>query len=246
MIKKMYFLFFIVFMGCASTNAIKKALDKQVFPITYLYDSKIEEEKIDDGVYIKPIQNNSQSLNKTAQVVKTKGLIVPLLVFNMWDYQYDCDLGESGVQEDIPEFVRKSLIEESERSGKFRIVQSVDSCDYILEMSINDHSVGGPYRENGFAYFALYFYGYNYRETAGPATSHVSLTAKLIKGEDVLFEKELLAEKVSAPLKRQYRKTNELYTDFSNSMVESLSLAYKQVIEEIVIEINKQIINNGP
>lgn len=113
-----------------------------------------------------------------------------------------------------------------------------DSCDFELEIFIVDHVTSGPYREHGSFLYTLVSGSYINWLTAGPAVSRVTLTAKLTKANTTLLQKTFHVEQTTNLPRTAYRETKELQADFSNSMVESLFQAFKQVIEDIVEEIN--------
>jgi len=141
------------------------------------------------------------------------------------------------IEEDIPSFLKTSLISEINRSGNFNI-DTLDKSDYSLELSIDEIKTEGPYVSSGFFFFALYVYGYSYSDTAGPAISNLKVSYKLKKGDQIIHSNSFSSEKITEQINKRYTNTKILQQDYAVSMVEATSYNFKNTIELIVKDLN--------
>lgn len=230
----------VISVGCMARTQIQTDLNRQSYSLAYLHDTKQEEGGMGDKkICLTSFQDKSDGFKGRTEVSQTESSFWPLLVFWYWNYQYESVLGRNGIQGEVDEFVKRSFLEESSRSGRFKIVEQQEPCDYDLTVSIDSHVTKGPYAMRGHVFFALFFWTMGVHETAGPAVSQVKLGVKLNKGTSVALEKAFLGERIMAPLTQRYSDASLLRKEFANSMVESLSYAFKQAIEDAVKEISK-------
>ena len=226
----------ILFTSCTSTRIIQKNMNSSSYSLSYLRDSKISNEKLDVSVSIDSVMF-AALMNDTTKVNKLKGWFIPLVLVNIWNSQNECTQGKSMFEEDIPAFLRTSLIEEINRSGNFNY-DSLANSAYQLEISINEIKTQGPYESKGFFYFALFIYGYSYADIAGPAVSNLEVTYKLKKGDTVLKSNSFSSERITEPINKRYTNNKILQQDYAISMVEAVSYNFKNVIELIIADLN--------
>ncbi|MEZ5105011.1 MAG: hypothetical protein R2757_10985 [Draconibacterium sp.] len=230
------FIGLLFFASCTSTKVIQKNMNSDSYSLSYLKDSKISKEKLDFNVSIDSVVFESL-MNDTTKVHKLKGWFIPLVLVNLWNSQNECIQGKSMFEEDIPDFLQASLIEEINRSGNFNY-DSLNNSDYQLEISIDEIRTQGPYESKGFFYFAFFVYGYSYADVAGPATSNLAVTYKLKKGDSVLQSNSFYSEKITEQINKRYTNTKILQQDYAISMVEAVSYNFKNVIELIIADLN--------
>jgi len=70
---------------------------------------------------------------------------------------------------------------------------------------------------------------------------HVRLSKKGV----VVLEKDIESIAVGRPIKNRYNDSGKLRADYANSMVESLSLAFKDCIEKVIKEVDSNIAQNS-
>ena len=227
--------------GCASTGAIRKGLNAGSYPLAYLHDQQTVQEKTDKKIFLEPVIDVAKNFSDSTEVVTLKSSVLPFLFYNSWKYEYECALGRSGIDDDLCSFVARSFREESNRSGRYDIAPLIEVCDYQLNITIDDHATISPYTEKGSLFFLVAGYAMHEEATAGPGVSRVTMTAVLSKGDSIIYRNSFHAEKTGFPLQKKYEKEKELRMALTNSMVESLSYACKNVIEQIVAEINAAI-----
>jgi len=212
-------------------------MNSKSYSMVYLMDSKIADSKSNISVSVDTILFNSNIMNNTTIVKKEKGWFLPLILVYVWNSQNICSQGKSMFEEDIPSFMKTSMISEINRSGNFN-VDSLNKTDYSLELSIDKIKTEGPYVSSGFFYFALYVYGYSYSDVAGPAVSSLRVSYKLKKGDQIIHSNSFSSDKVTEKINKRYTNTNILQQDYAVSMVEATSYNFKNTIELIVNDLN--------
>jgi hypothetical protein len=227
----------ILYTGCSSTREIQTHLNRKAFPLDYLHDSKKVDEKSRVQVCLMNTVDSSR-LNPTTIVDKTSGYIVPLLAVNFWDFEYSCTLGSATLEESLADFAAKAFLNESLRSGRYISGLVNKDCDYQLSLTINHHNTGGPYKQSGSVIFLLSFYSVSQYEMGGPVVTDITLTAWMTQADSVVMDKQYTAEQTSNLIRQERRNVIEYREHFANSLVESLSMAMKQCIEDIVADIN--------
>jgi len=228
--------------GCTSTKKIQRNLNSKSHSMAYLMDSKISDVKNNINVALDTIYFNSNIISDTSIVKKKKSWFIPLVVVYVWHAQLDCSQGKSMFTENIPEFLRYSMMDEVKRSGNFSI-DTLNYPDYTVELSIDELKTEGPYISSGFFYFALYAYGYSYSDVAGPAISKLDVSYRLKRGDQVVCSNSFHSQKITRQINRKYTNLNILQQDYAASMVEAVSYNFKNVIELITNDINSYISN---
>lgn len=223
--------------SCTSTKQIQKNMNSNSYSMAYIMDSKIADSKDSISISVDNILFNPSIMSDTTKIKREKGWFLPLVFVYVWNSQNKCSQGKSMIEEDIPTFLKTSLISEINRSGNF-IIDTLDKSDYSLELSIDEIKTEGPYVSSGFFYFALYAYGYSYSDRAGPAISNLSVSYKLKKGDQIIHSNSFSSEKVTEQINKRYTNTKILQQDYAVSMVEATSYNFKNTIELIVNDLN--------
>ena len=223
--------------SCTSTSKIQKNMNSRSYSMAYIMDSKISDTKNNKTVSIDPISFNSELFSDTTTVKREKGWFLPLVFVYIWDSKNKCSQGKSMIEEDVPSFLKTSLLSEINRSGNFK-VDTLSNSEYQIELSIDDIKTEGPYVSKGFFYFALYVYGYSYSDKAGPALSNLSVSYKLKKNNIVVHSNSFNSQKITEQINKRYKNTSILQQDYAVSMVEANSYNFKNIIELIVNDLN--------
>ncbi|MGE0076344.1 MAG: hypothetical protein AB7S48_00640 [Bacteroidales bacterium] len=205
--------------------------------MAYIMDSKIADSKNSISVSIDTILFSTNIMNDSTKVIREKGWFLPLVLVYIWNSKNKCNQGKSMIEENIPSFLKTSLISEANRSGSFSI-DTLNRSDYSLELSIDEIKTEGPYISSGFFYFALYVYGYSYADIAGPAISNLSVSYKLKKGDQIIHSNSFKSEKITEQINKRYSNIEILQQDYAVSMVEATSYNFKNTIELIVNDLN--------
>jgi hypothetical protein len=223
--------------SCTSTNKIQKNMNSKSYSMAYIMDSKIADIKNGISISVDTILFNPSIMSDTTKIKREKGWFLPLVFVYVWNSQNKCSQGKSMIEEDIPSFLRTSLISEINRSGDFK-VDTLNNSDYSIELSIDEIKTEGPYVSSGFFYFALYVSGYSYSDRAGPAISNLQVSYKLKKGDQIMHSNSFSSEKITEQINKRYTNTNILQQDYAVSMVEATSYNFKNAIEQIVNDLN--------
>lgn len=223
--------------SCTSTKQIQKNMNSNSYSMAYIMDSKIADSKDSISISVDNILFNPSIMSDTTKIKREKGWFLPLVFVYVWNSQNKCSQGKSMIEEDIPSFLKTSLISEINRSGNFNI-DTLDKSDYSLELSIDEIKTEGPYVSSGFFYFALYVYGYSYSDRAGPAISNLKVSYKLKKGDQIIHSNSFSSEKITEQINKRYTNTKILQQDYAVSMVEATSYNFKKTIELIVKDLN--------
>ena len=229
--------------GCTSTKSIQKNLNAQAYSMAYLKDSRIAEIKSGVRVDIDPVLFSPNMLSDTTKVTRDKGWFLPLVVVYIWKSQNTCIQGKSMFEEDIPTFLRASLMDEINRSAGFT-ADTIGGTEYTLELSIDELKTVGSYESKGFSYFALYAYGYSYADIAGPAISNLTVSYRLKRNGEVVHGNTFISERATEQINRRYMDIKTLQYDYATSMVEAVSNNLKTVIELIVKDLNGYFSSN--
>lgn len=223
--------------SCTSTKQIQKNMNSNSYSMAYIMDSKISASKDSISIRVDPVLFNPNIMSDTTKIKREKGWFLPLVFVYVWNSQNKCSQGKSMIEEDIPSFLKTSLVDEINRSGNFH-VDTLNKSDYSIEISIDEINTEGPYLSSGFFYFALYAYGYSYSDKAGPAVSNLRVSYQLKKGDQVIHRNSFCSEKVTEQINKRYTNTNILQQDYAVSMVEAVSFNFKNTIELIVNDLN--------
>ena len=223
--------------SCTSTRKIQKNLNANSYSMAYLMDSEISNFKKDIGVSIDSINYNAGILNDSTKVTREKGWFIPLLFAYIWHSENNCIQGESMFEEDLPYFLRQSIIKEINRSGGFYYFDTLET-DYTLKLEINDIGTKGPYISKGYAYSLGFYDVYSFSDVAGPAFSHLDITYELILNNHVVKSNTFSVNRFTEQINKSYRTRALLQRDYAISMVEATSSNFKEIIKLIVDDLN--------
>lgn len=228
--------------SCTSTSTIQSNLNENKYSLEYLMDSEVSNTKKDIMVSVDTIFFNPGIMEAITIVEREKGWFIPLIVFNMWKSANNCSLGHSMFEEQIPSFLKESIIEEINRSGDFKVDSDI-TANYSLEITIDEISTKGPYISSGYFYTSIFSYGYSYSDVAGPALSNMRISYNLKKSDEIVLSNSFNSEKITEQIDRHYTNTKHLQHDYAVSMVEATSYNFKNIIELIVYDLNKYFID---
>ena len=218
--------------GCGGAAGLESSLQIQHGPLAYLYDSEKISEKQPETLRIGSVIVDDV-LPQTTSVRQESGFFLPLLLVNVWKYDYQSQLGSSQLSNDYKAFIKDSFIMEVRRSGKFNYVD--DHGDMEIDLRIKEITMKAPMRKSGNVIFLLYAVSYHQTIWAGPAEVFVTADAVLKKEGKEIFNREFRGWGKTGMF--QAKKPN--LEDFTTAMIEALSSALKNLNESIVKEMNK-------
>lgn len=226
-------------LGCV--KQLTSDLQSGVYSIDYMLDSKECKQKAPITIHLKNVNYDKEFTTfKDFSSAKMKfWYFIPLAIVNFGGTVYDCELGKASIKKDVVDFVKSAYIKEANRSGCFQLVES-ENADYNLEVTILNHETKGPYSSYFYFYFALYLYGYGYGQNAGPGQSKAVIKTTLKDKNGSIIERQF-AKKTKTEMLYKKNDVSELRWNYVNSMVESLSMAFKDCVEKSVLSINEEI-----
>ncbi|MFT3740765.1 MAG: hypothetical protein QM786_18600 [Breznakibacter sp.] len=223
--------------SCTSTKTIQKYFDSNSHSMAYLMESPVADSKLDVALTIDSVKMALDVMPKKSLVEKKSGYFIPLVFVYTWKSEHKCTQGESLMSENITDFFRQAVADQVERAGKFSI-DTLNRSDYHLSFSIDEIGATGPYISNGFAYFVLYVYGYSVSEVAGPAMASLKVSYVLKKADQVVMQNTLSAQRATDPISQHSSNTKQLIRDYGISMVEATSFNFRDIVGQVVSEIN--------
>jgi len=242
MAKFIYLIFFSFLMvACSQTKMLQKSLDKISMPLDYSYDIQPSICSKKDSLVV---FFNGIPWNTPTKVSKRRGKCFPFLIVNYFESNMGVSLGKNSVYPDYNDFFFDSMLDECYRSGCFTVCYDSTFSDsvYKLTLSIDTCETKSNYRTSTTILYFIYAYSTSYFEKGYPAETHLSISARLSKGESLIFDKTYSVERKKPFSSIRGGDTNQLRTDFVANMVESLSLSSKECIEAIVEDINGTLI----
>jgi len=220
----------VVLAGCA--GSLQSSLQNRSGELLYLHDSAKITEKQDATLAIGSFVID-EVLQPSTTVRKTSGFVLPLLFVNLWKFDYQSSLGYAQIVNDYKQFIRDSFVEELKRSGKFKYVE--DRGDIEIDIKIKTITMSAPIYRGGHFLFVMVAWAYGYYISAGPVDVVVKADVVLKKAGNELLGKECQGTFRTGILKGKDFKLE----DYTTAMIEGLSLAIKDLNENIVKEIDK-------
>jgi hypothetical protein len=218
--------------GCGGVTSLESLLQTKNGPLAYLYDSEMISMKQAETLSIGSVIVEDV-LPPATSVTQESGFVLPLLVVNVWKYDYQSRLGQAQLTNDYKAFIKDSFVEEIKRSGKFGYVES--QGDMEIDLRVKNISMTAPMRKAGNVIFLLYAVSFSQSYWAGPAEVVVSADVVLRKEGNEIFNQEFKGRGRTGVLKGR----NLNLEDFTTAMIEALSSSFKDLNENIVREINK-------
>ena len=206
-----------------------------------MHDSEIIVKKKNVIVKIDSIDYNISTMRDTTDIERMDlGLFAKI----MGTKAFNCSIGESDILDVIPDFIYKSLIDESHLSAIFLLNNSQEMLGninkkYDLEISVDSLAVNGRYlfldENNNIAY---------------PAIAKCQFTMILRKNDEIVYSQQIV-QKAYTKEKAKRRYTNfvrlnssNLQEQYATDMVKALSTAIKNSISEVIHNINVFIQQN--
>jgi hypothetical protein len=84
----------------------------------------------------------------------------------------------------------------------------------------------------------LFFYAYEFQESGKTGEAFSSFSYRLKRGDEIILAQEVKASSSIDPFINQFKNKNEFRRAYSNSLVEALSLTFKQNIETVIQQVN--------
>ncbi|MDD4994323.1 MAG: hypothetical protein PHR83_19040 [Paludibacter sp.] len=232
-------IFCLLLVSCSETKMLQSSLLKLNSSVEYLHDSPETSCFKPKQVYV---NIDNAPIDTITTVSKLNGLLIPLIVFDYYNIEMKVKLGQSSIQENYNNFFFNSIAEESKRSGCFNVTdEKTNDSIYSLDLKIDSCNTISKYRKSFIFMYLFFAYSYSYSESGSPAETNLQVSAKLRKGDSLIYEKKYIVKRNQPFVPQPGMNSNKLRADFTTNMVEGLSLSTKNCIEQIVDDVNTSI-----
>ena len=241
--KLMLFAFMMVILaiGCAKTAKIQSNMDYRMDELSYGNMSKPLVEKKGGTLAIGSFVVE-EVLPPDTRVDKTSGFVVPLLFLNFWHYKYQASLGYDRIVNDYKQFMRESFIQEVRQGSLFAYAE--DQGDFTVDVTINKIEISAPIKQSGYIDVFPYLVGWNENFEFGPLDVEVQADV-VVKHDGAVVSNMKVQGKYKTDIDVKnltWERTDlgVLMQDYTSVMIESLSLAIKDLNQNIVTMINHE------
>lgn len=218
----------IVMDSCSATLAFQKGIRNYKEPLKYTYNTIAANCPKTDSLTISLV---NATLDSTTTVSLVKKHMLYLLLYASRDLKMNVHLGQSSLNESYKSFFYNSIIDETYHRACFGIRQKTASdSSYALKITIDSCTTNAIYE-----YYIADFLGFtsiNYRGT--PAVTKLMVTAKLTRGNKIIEEKKYDVTRYQLFANHQFYDYKKFKSAFMSNLAESLSLATKKCIDEVI------------
>lgn len=227
----------ILIVGCSPYNRLRKDFTQGQSTIQYIHTSVPVAVKSDLVIELKKPLITDKRFVSSARVSRDKDEVIPLIIYTGWKYQFNCSLGTPLIKENIPSMLSRSFNEECRRTGNFRL-DSVSSSGLSLEIAVDSLHARGPYTNEGFFLYLLFFAATSKTERAGPGEAYSRFHYRLSKEDKIIKEGFVSTTSTGKPIAIKY-SFELLHNAYRGSLAESLSETFRINTEKIIRELNR-------
>lgn len=247
--------------SCISSKSMRKDILDNTADLYYVTTTPAYTGEIKNDIHLNFIDYSNMDYYTT---VKKKGwALVPLLLYNYDYHKFEARLGERSLTMNYREFLMDALLAECNASTCFNLIDNTDSiaCDsaYILDIKITKNITKGKMTIRNHSIFTGYLdlllsheevddwilppYAVINRNKMHPAITELSVKAILRKDKTKLIEKEYQIKRAYQFTRKGSFDTYFLNNSCLNAMAENLSLATKELVEEMSRELHLVILS---
>lgn len=228
--------------SCRSTRSMQRELNELRGDLYYELTSREYTGEVKHKVYLDFIDYSNTDYYTTIR--RQGGFFVPLLVYNFQKDKFKTRLGEHSLSQLYREFLTEALLTECNSSTCFQLEDNQDGSIppdsvYRLEVKItkNETTGGVVLREHSLIWFDD---EYLTMPSCRPRPSQTSLAIhiRLSHRGECLLEKDYHVEHKQSRHQRAYPDSYGANQACMDDMAESLSLATRQIVEEISQELH--------
>lgn len=233
------FFYSILFSSCQTAGSIKKEFHNMETNLYYELTTPIFESEIKDTLFLNPISHSK--MNPDMLVKRKRLVIIPLILYNHSNERFKITLGEQILNDSYSNFFTKALLAECNRSSCFQLendpINLESDPEYTLDINVlkNETTSSLKFTDNYFfiptEFFeeAMTFVHYDYES---PNTK-ITIQLTLLKNSEPIFEKVFTSDFKVPKQKRSFDDPYFVKESCAYAMTECLSLATKQLVEEI-------------
>ncbi len=223
--------------ACVSSTTLYKGLTSSRSSLNYLQDSPITEKQGSDTIAITTPKITDSKFSYTGDLRNVRQSAVPLLIYNSWVTEHEYILGQNVIKENVTDFVQNATIQEASRTGNFYTL-SGGTSGLSLEIDIDSIHVSGIHTNSGFFLFMLFFYAYEFKEFGETGEAFSSFSYRLKRGNETILAQKVSASSSIDPFVNRFKNKNAFRNAYSSSLVEALSLTFKENIETMIRQVN--------
>lgn len=228
--------------SCRSSRSMQNELNGMRSDLYYELTSVEYLNEVNKTVYLEFIDYSNTDYHTTIQ--RKGGFFLPLLLYNYERNNYRTRLGEHSLSQLYREFLTDALLAECNSSTCFQLLHDPDQREvadsiYRLEVKIlqNETTGGVVLTKNhliGLDGEYISFQSSRYR----PAHSQLQIAVRLSYQTTCLLNKTYQVQHKQSRKSRSYETSYDANQACLNDMAESLSLATKEIVEEISQELH--------
>ncbi|NBB89080.1 MAG: hypothetical protein GVX96_04785 [Bacteroidetes bacterium] len=222
--------------SCISTSQLYKGLNLRPATLSYLHDSDLSSTNKVDSIQVALPVFADPDFTRKGTLKKTRSQVAPLILINIWEKVYQFDIGSDQIKEDAPQFIRESILFETNRSTSI-FADSSKVSDLVLDVKIDTFRSTGDYIHEGVFIFFLVAFAWQWEELIDPGTAHTSMSYTLRSGQRVLLEGRVSHRETLEFPRIPVRDKKRLRLFLSISLAEGLSLCIKANVEQISREV---------
>ena len=145
----------LISVSCTPYHRITKGFMRGKTSIEYIHTSKSKSERNKNipVTILKPVITDLSF--KSGSVKNVKAVVIPLIIYNGWNYEYECAIGHNQVKENLNSFIQSSLVEEANRMGLFK-ADTIANNSYSIEVEVDSMRSAAIHKTSGF--FAYFFF----------------------------------------------------------------------------------------
>ena len=229
----------ILFTACQTGKTIQSQMQGIQSELFYELTTPVYSENIDHTIYLDHIEDSTIIPHTT--VKKKGGKLIPLIVYNMSQDNYDVTLGDASLIQPYNDFLMDALLAQCNRSSCFNLKVKDDivlpDSALILEVKVNKNSTTAKMTYKSVLYFIPIPYfawslGFSSWEVSQPV-SWLEISARLMRQENCLWEKTYTVTQDLSYKRKGIEKPLHAYEICIDSMTECLSYATKDIVENI-------------
>lgn len=234
--------------GCAETmeTMIERNLANRTEELTYKNTANTPVEKkagtLSIGSFVV-----EDVLPPDTTVVKTSGIVVPLLIINSWRYIYQVNMGYDRIINDYKEFIKESFVEEVKQSSILDYVEK--QGDFAVDVTVYKIQIAAPIVKSGAVFITPLGAGGGDKFEFGPLAVDVQANVVLRRNDAVLINKNVggiyktdifdpSQESIGQEGRQESVDSEVLIQDYTSFMIDGLSLAISDLNKNIVTMID--------
>lgn len=239
--------FILLFISCSSTKELNRDMRTMITSLGYELTSPEYKGELYCNVLLNPI--DGAGLTPYTTIVKKGNIVVPLILVNYVGEKYESILGEMSLDMPYQEFLTQAFLAECNTSTCFNLYTAKDSTkvksDFLLDIKVGKCQTKSRFKLNNTAILWVDVFNGDgdflsfFNHKINPAITELEFKVTLTHKNNPVFNKDYTVTHAN-DYNGNRREGNTNYICLNN-MAESLSLATKQIVEEIATDLSLAI-----